>query len=355
MSTTRITPAAPATTVPQSAAPARRAMPVALFSIPLGLAGLGGAWSAASQLLGASEVPADVAYAAATVVYVVFTAVYVVGTLRHEGGGFHLHLRHPLFGPLTAYVPVIAILLVAHYAPDLGDAARWLCYAAVAALAINAAALLAHWLTAPLDHNALHPGYFLPLVAGPFIASIGLASVGDRMAAVAVFGVGVYFWLLLGAIITGRLFFGSPLPQPFVPVLSILLSPPATASLAWFAVMGGQIDQLQAAVGGITLFTLLSQLFFLPDYLRLPFSSQHWVFTFPLAVLGNIADPLGRGAGVHRLGGRRLDGSRGLHGRHPRDPRRHPPRLRTMAVRRSARHAPVLRNPCGHGPRGTGQ
>jgi tellurite resistance protein len=25
-----------------------------------------------------------------------------------------------------------------------------------------------------------------------------------------------------------------------------------------------------------------------PDYLRLPFSYQHWVFTFPLTVLGNI-------------------------------------------------------------------
>lgn len=272
----------------EAAVPARRAMPVALFSIPLGLAGLGGAWAAASQLLGASEIPSDVAYAASTVVYVAFTAVYVVGTVRHEGGGFHLHLRHPLFGPLTAYLPVIAILLVAHYAPDLGDTARWLCYAAVAALTVNAAALLAHWLRAPLVQDALHPGYFLPVVAGPFIAGIGLASVDSRMAAVAAFGVGVYYWLLLGAIITGRLFFGSPLPQPFVPVLSILVSPPATASLAWFAVMGGQIDQLQAAIGGITLFTLLSQVFFLPDYLRLPFSSQHWVFTFPLAVLGNI-------------------------------------------------------------------
>lgn len=53
-------------------------------------------------------------------------------------------------------------------------------------------------------------------------------------------------------------------------------------------ITGGEIDDLQGAIGGITLFTLLVQLFFLPDYLRLPFSSQHWVFTFPLAVLGNV-------------------------------------------------------------------
>jgi len=264
------------------------ALPIALFSIPLGLAGLGGAWEAAAQLLGAFAAPADLAYAASTVVWATFTGIYVVRAIRHDSGRFKVDLRHPLFGPLTAYIPVIAILLVAHYATSLGQAARWLTYAAVAALAINAAALVAHWLRAPLDEEAVHPGYFLPVVAGPFIAGIGLAAVGDRMAAIAVFGVGLYFWLLLGAVITSRLFFRTPMPQPFKPVLSILLSPPGTASLAWFAIMYGEIDQLQAAVGGVTVFTLLIQLFFVSDYLRLPFTSQHWVFTFPLAVLGNI-------------------------------------------------------------------
>jgi tellurite resistance protein len=114
-------------------------------------------------------------------------------------------------------VPVIGILLIAYYANRLGGAASWLCYAAVALLAINAAALFAHWLKAPFDQNALHPGYFLPVVAGPFIAGVGLMSVGDRTAAIGIFGVGIYFWVLLGAVITARLFFGSPLPQPFRP------------------------------------------------------------------------------------------------------------------------------------------
>jgi tellurite resistance protein len=265
-----------------------RALPISLFSIPLGLAGLGGAWMTAAQMLGVSKVPADVSYGVAAVVWAAFTIVYVIGTIRHTSSTFAGDLRHPLTGPLTAYVPVIAILLIAYYANRLGDAAPWLCYAAVALLAINAAALFAHWLKAPLDQNTLHPGYFLPVVAGPFIAGVGLMSVGDRTAAIGIFGVGIYFWVLLGAVITARLFFGSPLPQPFRPVLSILLSPPGTASLAWFAIMGPRIDQVQAAVGGITLFMVLIQLFFLGDYLRLPFTTQHWVFVFPVAVLGNI-------------------------------------------------------------------
>lgn len=62
----------------------------------------------------------------------------------------------------------------------------------------------------------------------------------------------------------------------------------ATASLAWFAIAQGEVDGLQTALGGVTLFSLLIRLFFIPDSLRLPFSSQHWVFTFPLAMLGNV-------------------------------------------------------------------
>jgi tellurite resistance protein len=263
------------------------ALPISLFSIPLGLAGLGGAWTAAAQLLGAPSWPSSVAFGAATVIFVAFTLSYAAGTFR-PGSGFHIDLRHPLLGPLTAYPPVIAILLIAHYAPALGALTPWLIWLAVLCLALNAAALFAHWLKHPMDRDAMHPGYFLPVTAGPFIAAIGFVSVGQDGAAAGVFGIGIFFWLLLGAVITARLFFGSELPLPFKPVLSILLSPPGTASVAWFAISHGAIDQLQAALGGVTLFMLLVQLFFVGDYLKLPFSTQYWVFTFPIAVLGNI-------------------------------------------------------------------
>jgi tellurite resistance protein len=264
------------------------ALPISLFSIPLGLAGLGGGWTAAAQLLGAPAWPASVAFGAATLVFAAFTLTYLARTFSPGTGGFHIDLRHPLLGPLTAYLPVIAILLIAHYAPALGPVAPWLIWLAVLGLALNAAALFAHWLKHPMDSDAMHPGYFLPVTAGAFLAAIGFVSVGRHGEAVAVFGIGVFFWLLLGAVITSRLFFGSELPLPFKPVLSILLSPPGTASVAWFAITHGAVDDLQAALGGVTLFMLLVQLFFVRDYLRLPFSTQYWVFTFPIAVLGNI-------------------------------------------------------------------
>ena len=86
-------------------------LPITLFSIPLGLAGLGAAWTAA-DVLGAPQVPLD--------------------------------LRHPLTGPLTAYIPVIAMLLVPHYVSGLGTAGRLLTFLALGGLTLNAAALVAH-------------------------------------------------------------------------------------------------------------------------------------------------------------------------------------------------------------------
>jgi hypothetical protein len=74
-----------------------------------------------------------------------------------------------------------------------------------------------------------HPRELPPGRRRPFVANIGLVSVKHQTAAVAFFGVGIYFWLLLRAVVAGRLFFGSPLPQPFRPVPAILLSPPGVA------------------------------------------------------------------------------------------------------------------------------
>ncbi|MGW6929419.1 hypothetical protein ACWGE0_05080 [Lentzea sp. NPDC054927] len=75
-------------------------------------------------------------------IFAAFTLSYLARTFRPRNGGFHVDLRNPLLGPLTAYLPVIAILLIAHYAKVLGASAPWLIWLAVAGLALNAAALL---------------------------------------------------------------------------------------------------------------------------------------------------------------------------------------------------------------------
>ncbi|MCU1478961.1 MAG: family transporter [Subtercola sp.] len=297
------TPGAPAAGAPAGASATRtggrgrllrtrrrgpRGLGLNLFAIPLGLSGLGGAWSAAATLIGAPGWPEEILFAVAAVIWAVFSVVYILQGIVREGS-FRADLRHPGIGPFASYIPVVGIVLAAHYGQYVPAAAPWIMALLVAALGIVAAQLFAHWIIGELNIDSLHPGYFLPVVAGAFIASIGLSSVGAHEAAVAAFGVGVFFWLVVGTIVTGRLMTRSQLPDAVKPTLAVLLAPPATGGIAWFIASGGQPGMIEFAFAGVVVIMLLVQFLLLPEYRRIPFSLAFWAFTFPIASTANFA------------------------------------------------------------------
>jgi tellurite resistance protein len=253
-----------------------------LFAIPLGLAGLGSTWWAARTTLSAPAWPAEVLYAASLAGWVVLTIAYLVGGIR-EPSSFAADRQHAIYGPFAAYIPVIAILLAAHYEQHAHRVGQFAVTVFVVALVVVAAQLLAHWLRGNLPIETFHPGYLLPTVAGAFIASIGLSACGWHRAAAGAFGVGVFFWLSIGTLVFNRLFTCHPLPDPIKPSLSVLVSPPATAGLAWLALEGGRIDPVGYALLSIMFVLLFVQVLFFSEYRRLTFTPNFWTFTFPIS------------------------------------------------------------------------
>lgn len=220
--------AAPLATLPTGAG--IRAQDVAgtmilgLFAIPLGIAGLGGVWQALRTTLAAPAWPAEAFFGVSAGIWIALTAAYLA-TGIHRSGRFTADRKHAIHGPFTAYIPIIGILIFSHYEEYIRSIARGAVVACVAALLIVAAQLLAHWLRGNLPIATLHPGYFLPTVAGAFISSIGLSLSGWHHAAESAFGIGVFFWLTVGTLIFGRLFTGAPLPDTLKPSLAVLVSP----------------------------------------------------------------------------------------------------------------------------------
>ena len=223
-----------------------------LFAIPLGVAGLGGVWQTMRTTLAAPAWPAEILFAASIALWVALTVIYALNGLRRSAN-FAVHRQHGFYGPFAAYIPIIAILDAAHYVPYIHDIARVAVALAVGALAALIAQLLAHWLRGNLPVTNFHPGYFLPTVAGAFIASIGLSASGWHHAAQSAFGIGVFFWLTIGTLIFNRLFIGDPLPEATKPSLSVLVSPPATAIIAWLVLTGGAMDPVSYLLLGILL------------------------------------------------------------------------------------------------------
>ena len=258
------------------------ANPLSSLAIPLGIAGLGGLWQVMRTALSAPPWPAEMFFAISTTLWLVLTAAYLAGGIRHPGS-FSMDREHAVYGPFVAYLPVIGILLSAHYVQYIHNVGRIAVVLFVVALGIQAAQLLAYWLRGHLPSQTFHPGYLLPTVAGPFIASIGLSTCGWHQAARSALGIGVFFWFVIGSLIFSRLFAGPRLPEALRPSLSLLVSPPATAGLAWLLISNGEMGSVGYGLLGILFLMLFVQVLFLPDFRFLSFSTNFWAFTFPVA------------------------------------------------------------------------
>lgn len=258
------------------------------FGVPLGLAGLGGGWSAARGSLGSPIWPEETLYGAATALWLVLTVLYVFRGLRRKGT-FRSDLKHEVAGPFASFIPLVGMLLSSHYSQYLPPWGAWLCVASIAALAIVAAQLLAHWVTGGVSMQSIHPGYLLPVVAGSFVASIGFSSLHVHGAAMAAFGVGVFFWLVVGTVVTVRLMTGGALAPAAKTGLSAYLAAPATANIAWMVSHPGPVGTVQLGLTGVLVMMALMQVMLLPQYRKLPFSPAFWVFTFPVGATTNYA------------------------------------------------------------------
>lgn len=280
-------PGPPSPADPSPAAPSGM-LPLSLFGVPLGLAGLGAGWSAARATLGAPAWPEEVLYGAASAIWLILTTVYLLRGLRRKGA-FRADLRHQIAGPFASFIPLVGILLSAHYSEYLPALGMWVCVAFIAALTVVATQLFAHWITGGVSMQAIHPGYFLPVVAGSFVASIGFSSIHAHDAALAAFGIGAFFWLVVGTVVTVRLMTAGALPPAAKTGLSAYLAAPATASVAWMVSHPGPMGALQLGLTGVLIIMLLMQLFLIGEYRKLPFSPLFWVFTFPVATTANYA------------------------------------------------------------------
>jgi tellurite resistance protein len=254
------------------------------YSMVLGIGGLAGAWGTAAAF-GAPTLVALVLDILCLVAWLVVTAMYFRhGAIRRNG--FSTDLRHTEQGFATAYIPVIPLVLLAHAAPHF-QAGRYLDLAVMSAWALVTAALVAHWITTPRELASIHPGFSMPVVAGPFIAGISLQTYGWHQLAEGMFVLGAFFWLMFATLITHRLMIGVPLSDRRFPTLAVLMVPPATGSIAWFTLHGNRITELAIGLATVLAMMALIQLFIVPEYVRRGFTMSAWVFSFPVAASAN--------------------------------------------------------------------
>ncbi|MEU4681019.1 hypothetical protein [Micromonospora sp. NPDC023737] len=264
-------------------------IPPSYFGIPFGLAGLANTWTVAGQDGGAPTSIGDALLALAALTWLAVLAAYGAYALprpRRLVGD----MVDPITGPFVSLAVITPMLLAAQgVAPHDMGAARILVDVFLVLTVLYGGWITGQWIYGRIDIDQIHPGYFLPTVAGGFIASAAARLVGQHTLADVMFGLGFICWLVLGSITLNRLFTRPQLPTPLIPTLAIEVAPSALAGLALFARNGGQIDIWVMLISGYGLVLVLAQIRLLPLYLRLSFAPGFWAFTFSWSAVATMA------------------------------------------------------------------
>ena len=260
-------------------------IPPSTFSVALGLAGLATSWYAAGAKLGTPPAVPDAISIVAALVLAVLAGLYALQGLRQVLAD----LRDPVQAPFVLVSSLTAMILAAALARYSFTAGRALVVIFLAVTIAGGGWLTGQWIAGDLDAKSVHPGYYLPTVAGGLVGASMLAQVHLRALADASFGLGIVCWLLLGSVVLNRLFTVRRLPTALVPTMAIELAPPAMAGVAYFALAGPAPNVIAYAIGGYAVLMALAQVRLIPIYARLRFSPGFWAFTFSYAIAATYA------------------------------------------------------------------
>ncbi len=245
-------------TSPQRGRSGRRRIPPNLFGIAFGLAGLGEAWQAAGPVLGIPGAVPDALYILAAGVWLVLVTAYAVQGPRR----MLADLRDPVLTPFASLAAITPMILAAALATAAATAGRVLVIIFLSVTVALGGWLTGQWIAGDLNQDS----------------QVHLHALAE-----ASFGIGILCWLLVGSLLLNRLFFRPLLPPPLVPALAIEFAPPVVAGVAYYALTGGAVNFVAAALGGYAVLMAVVQLRFVPLYARLRFSPGFWSFTFSYA------------------------------------------------------------------------
>jgi tellurite resistance protein len=236
-----------------------RRIPLNIFGMGFGLAGLATAWRiGVDQHLAPHEV-SDVLIGLAAVAWMVSVLLYLRYVLTTPGS-LTSDLHDMTVGPFASLALITPILLAADgIAPYSQPVARVIIDVFIAGVVLLGGWFTGTWMRGGTDLERLHPGYFLPTVAGGLVASAGAAEVGQERLAQFMLGLGIICWIIVGSMILGRLIFRPPLPDALAPTMAIEVAPAAVASLAYFFIHGAYITPFVTALAGYGLLMVVAQ------------------------------------------------------------------------------------------------
>ena len=268
----------------------------AWFVVVMGWCGLAQAWLRAEGLLGEWALGAGLVAAGFALLVFALLGVACVVRLQVHPDAVHADLLHPVRHAFMAALPISMLLLASLGASLFGGTDAWLdTMLVVVWLAGSILQLwstwwvLSRWLRAKENRGLMWqhftPVLFIPVV-GNVLAPVGGVPLGLGAWATAQFGVGLFLWPVLVALLVVRMVEAGPLPARMAPTLFVSLAPPSLVGLSLMTLHAP--TEAVWAVWGMGLFFLGWALTQAPVISSQSFGMPHWGMSFPCAAFASL-------------------------------------------------------------------
>lgn len=256
--------------------------PIMMYAIVMGLSGLtimyqkAGIWLNFPSFIGNTLMIID------TLLFVFISIVYIVKIFKYPSMVKEEFL-HPVRINFFAAVSISMLMLAIIYKDvnHLMSGLFW--YPGMLLHFYLTMYTIAFWINRNQDINHSSPAWFIPIVGNVLvpIAGVDLVNHGILMY---FFSSGIFFWIMLFAILLNRIIFHNQIATKFMPTMFILIAPPAVGFIAYFA-MFEKIDLFANMLFNLALFFTFLLAFMYKSFIKIKFFLSWWAFVFPLAAM----------------------------------------------------------------------
>jgi len=257
--------------------------PITMFATTMGMGGFTIMYQKAAEVLGFPHIIGNTLLYIVTALFLIISGFYIIKFITHPSE-VKKEWNHPIRINFFAAISISMLILAIIHKPEFHASAQAFWVAGTVIHFFLTLHTIKFWINSNQELAHSNPAWFIPIVGNVLVpvGGVGFASTGLLMY---FFSVGIFFWIVLFAILLNRIIFHHQLPAKFMPTLFIFIAPPSIAFIAYFKMFGHYDDAFALILFNLAVFFTVLVAFMYNNFIKIKFFISWWAFTFPLAAM----------------------------------------------------------------------
>jgi tellurite resistance protein len=256
--------------------------PIMMFAIIMGFSGITITYQRAHEIINFPSFIGTFLVYLTTIGFILVFLIYLIKFIKYPQAVKN-EFSHPIRINFFASVSISLILLSIIFSEINSIISVYLWEIGIILHLFLTLYTISFWINNNQEIAHSNPAWFIPIVGNVLIpiGGIGLVSQGIL---IFFFSIGMFFWIILFAIIFNRIIFHHQLAVKFMPTLFILIAPPAIGFISYYKLFG-VLDFFAMFLFSIAIFFTLLIVFMYKSFIGIKFFISWWAFIFPLAAM----------------------------------------------------------------------